>query len=138
MQIRPEEAELFHAYRHTWQIYVAFCNFAIEPKKDANTSKLLRNSKFVKLLGKIKHWIRQWKQPPLKNSTSACTHFSTLHNPDKFLFTISLFGFVYIFQKLVTAHANNCNNYNVEYSLISFYLFVRILVSHCKKYKVYC
>lgn len=130
-------ASMFVMCVYTWRIYVAFWNCAIKPKEDATPSKHLKNSKFVKWLGKVKHGIRQW-QPSLESSISACTHFSTLHNPDKFLFTISLFGFMYIFRKLVTAHAKNRNNYNVEYSLVSFSLFVRILVFHCEKYKANC
>jgi hypothetical protein len=124
-----------------WQTYMLnlcrFCNCAIEPKNEATPSKHLKNSKFVKWLEKIKHGLRRW-QPPLENSINACTHFSTLHNHDKFLFTIPLLGFMYIFQKHVTAHAKNCNNYNVEYSLVLFSLFVQILVSHCEKYNVNC
>jgi hypothetical protein len=90
MKIRPVGAEMFHADRQTCRICVAFCNFAIESKKDATPSKHLKTVNFVKWLGKIKHGIRK-REPSLENSISACTHSRTLTNPDKLLFTISFF-----------------------------------------------
>ena len=52
MKIRPVGAELFHADRQTWRIYVAFCNFAFARKMEATPNKPSENSKSVKWLWK--------------------------------------------------------------------------------------